>query len=213
MFNYNGGDDLYTHRPLSNLTPGKSKEGVVTEVPYIDQPSSGIMVAMESYELPNGFHLKMQTKLIQYSELSFVNAGDAAKIKATFEDFNEVFDRRLKAALAALPDLPARIALSSDSTMRGLSSVFRSIQGDRRYDDLPAAAKARPLGRLFDIWKTYVKPLTSDQTTLGYFVTAALPTGVKPKALYEKIDKDVRILLDVLDLDDEYHRGLFFKNL
>lgn len=216
MFTFNGNTDKYTHSTINNLTPSLSKADAVAEVPYVNQPATGIMVVMNSFDLPADFHAKMRSELIRFSELHFVNAADAPKIKATFRDFNEVFDERLAKALAVYPDLPQRIAMSNNSVMATYGATFRNIDGDRRYMDLPSAAKQRPFGRLFELWRTYVKPLTSAQRLLSPFVKAALPVGVNPQALAEAMQekqKDVTILMRCLELDETDHRGLFFRNL
>jgi hypothetical protein len=216
MFLFNGGNDAYTHRPINNLTPSRSKEKAVTEVPYADQPAKGIMVVMNSFDLPNGFHNKMAAELVSFGELVFVNQADESKLTATFQSFDDVFAERLKKALAAYPELPAQLALANDRRMMGLSDDFFNMRHDHRYDMLPAAARNRPFGKLFSAWKKYVQPLNTDQRRLAPFVKAKLPDGINPKALTEALEekqRDVRILLNVLDLKDADHRDILFKHL
>lgn len=214
MFTYDGGNDKYTCRPITNLTPAISKADRVTEVLYADQPSSGIMVVMTSSDLPNDLHHKMKAGVVRWSELHFVNQIDAPKLRPAFRDFNDVFVERLSVALAKSPDLPARIALSNDPIMRQHKDDFKAMDG--YMDDLSAAAKARPFAKLYAAWRTYIKPLTPAEIRLGAFVAAKLPAGIDPGALRQTLFqrfRDVDILLELLDLDKEGHRNLFLKNL
>lgn len=215
MFTYDGGDDAYTGRPILNLTPSRSKEKRVSEIAYADQPAKGIMVGMSSFDLPGDLHTKMGAGVVRWDELVFVNQVDEGKLKDTFRTFEDVFAERLKAALAVYPELPQRLALANDTDLRKFETYFQRIESDRRYNDLPSAAKARPFGKLYGIWREYVRPLDGPQRKLMAFVKAALPKGVDPKALAAAVDKqrDVRILLNVLDLRDADHRALLFKNL
>lgn len=216
MFTFTGGKDKYTHTPIGNLTPARSKEDAVREVKYADQPASGTMVVMQNFDLPSDFTRKMETQLIRYDELVFVNGADAPKLKDAFKTFDDLFATRLKYELARYADLPARIALSKDSDLRGFIRTFQQIDSDKRYDALPVAAKSRPFGRLMDAWRTYVKPLDDRQTRLAPFVTASTPSGLKPEALakaFRTKQPNAAILMGTLDLSDGDHRDLFFRNL
>lgn len=215
MFRFNGQNDRFTHRPITNLTPSRSKEDAVTEVPYVDQPAAGIMVVMNSFDLHEDFHKEMATGLVKWNELVFINQADQPKLKDAFENFDDVFAKRLKLALSAYPELPQRLALADNRDMRDFENLFEKIDGDHRYENISSAAKARPFGKLFGIWREYVRPLDWDQRKLAPFVKAELPKGVDPKAMVEAIRKDVEvsILLDVLDLSEATHRNLLFKNL
>jgi len=216
MFTFNGQKDQYTHRTITNLTPGASKSKAVAELPYLSQPSSGIMVKMSGFDLPANFEQMMNTKLVSYDELVFVNNVDADKIKSTFKDFADVFKERLDAALKLYGDLATRIAVADNSTMQEYFFYFQKLAGDRRWDDLPKAAKERPFGRLFSLYLKYVEPLTEEERSFGPFVKAALPAGPKPEALQEAMEEkqpDVVILLNKLDLRNSDHRRLFFRNI
>jgi len=216
MFTFNGSTDRFTHQQIRNLTPASSKRDAVKEIPYVDQPAAGIMVVMNSFDLPNEFHKQMATGLVKYDELHFVNIADEPKLKATFENFDVVFAERLAKALAVYPELPQRLALSKDEHLQRFANVFEKITNDRRYTDLPSAAKSRPFGKLYEAWRQYVRPLTSEQHRLAPFVKAVLPAGVDPKALAEAIDvkqREVRILVNALKLEDAEHRAILFKHL
>jgi hypothetical protein len=214
MFTYTGEVDKYTQQPITNLTPAMSKIGRVAEIAYQDQPSSGIMVVMESSNLPVDLHRKMKAGVIRWGELHFVNQIDAPKLRPAFRDFDAVFAERLAAALAKSPDLPARIALSSDGAMSRLSDDFEAVDG--YMDDLSAAASSRPFAKLYAAWRTYIKPLTGAEKKLAPFVEAKLPANVNPLALRQAMrtrTPETEILLEVLELNKEDHRKLFLKNL
>jgi hypothetical protein len=212
MFGFNGGRDRFTHSKISNLTPSNSKSDAVHEIKYADQPATGIMVVMDAFDLPSGFYDKMESGLVQYSELSFINKADESKLKATFERFDDVFAKRLAAALAGAADLPQRIALSKDPHISKYTPAFRQLF----YSRLTSAQKQRPFGQLFSLWYEYVRPLTNDQLKLAPFVTPALPRGVNPLAIAQRFTSqqpDAVILHEVLDLDKSAHVTLFMKNL
>jgi hypothetical protein len=213
MFTFNGGSDKFTHRSITNLTPAVSKVDAVKEIAYADQPSSGIMVVMNAFDLPQDMWKQMQTGLVRYDELVFVNVADAAKIKATFKNYEDVFAERLAAALAKYPELPQRLAVSADSVISAYCRDFEKFDRDGTFDKLTKKAQQHPFGRLFKAWRTYVKPLSYDERRLGAFVTAQLPKGLDPKALRDAIVGDTQILLDVLDMDEDSHRGLFLRSL
>jgi len=216
MFTFNGNKDRFTHSPIFNLTPSTSKDQAVAEVPYADQPATGIMVVMNSFDLPHDFHRKMATGLVAYSELHFVNATDEPKIKAMFRNFNDVFDDRLAKALAAYPDLPQALALSNNSRMLKYTEAFGHIYRDKRFLDLPAAAHQRPFGRMCAAWQRYVVPLTEAQRKLASFVDPVLPAGVDPKALDEAIESkqpQAVILMQNLSMSSFDHRAILFDYL
>jgi len=216
MFSFNGKPDRFTHRPIRNLTPASSKRDAVKEIPYADQPASGIMVVMNSFDLAPDFHDKMSTGLVAWSDLYFINVADEPKIKATFKNFEDVFKERLTKALAAYPELPQRLALAKHEDMSRFTNVFKKLDADRTFHALPKAVKDRPFGRLFSAWQKYVKPIDLQQQQLMPFVTAKLPTGVDPKALgeaIEKTQKEARILINQLRLEDGEHRAILYKFL
>ena len=215
MFTFNLSKDRLTHQPIRNLTPAASKRDAVKEIAYADQPASGIMVVMNSFDLPNDFLSKMETKLVDHTELVFVNQADQPKLAATFRNFEDVFAERLQTALAEYPELPHRLALYKHEDMQRFIGKFIRIDSDRRYADLPLAAKNRPFGKLFAAWREFVRPLDGKQRALAPFVKAELPKGINPTALAASIDKqtDVTILLRVLNLQEATHRMLLFRNL
>lgn len=216
MFTFNGERDRFTHQAIRNLAPGASKKDAVKEIPYADQPAAGTMVVMNAFDLPADFQKRMDTGLVAYSELVFVNVADEPKLKATFKRFDDVFAERLAKALAAYPELPQRLALSRHDDMQKYSGVFRDIVGDRRYTNLPSAAKNRPFGKLFEAWRQYVRPLDAAQSKLAAFVTATLPAGIDPAALAKAIETkqpEVRILVNALKLSEATHRAILFKHL
>lgn len=208
MFTFNGHVDRYTYRKIMNLTPAASKSGIVTEIKYVDQPSSGIMVAMNSFDLPAGFHERMATGLVSFSELHFVNAVDAPKIKSTFRDFEEVFQTRLKAELADYPDLAERVAVADISEFAKLYELY--VQMKNAGIAAPSRGAFSKIAALHD---KYVAPLTPNQRKLAPFVKVQLPKGVKPEEIMKGIDPAVEILQVHLRLNHPEHLKIIAKFL
>lgn len=214
MFTFNGEKDRYTQREIMNLSPAQSKAGRVVEVAYADQPASGIMVTMTSFDLPKGFHKKMNTQLVKFDELVFVNAVDAPKLKATFKDFEEVFDERLAKVLSAYPDLPTRLAVYGDHELQTWFKFWTNQIAGRI--TLTSAQRKRPFGRIVELYETYVKPLTADQHLLAPFVKVALPKGINPTKLVERMreeQEDAMILVEELRLREDKHVALLARHL
>ncbi len=202
----------YHHTNLTNLTLSDSKPGI-TEIPYTAQPATGILVTMSSFDIPTPdiFYKNMQSGLIRYDEIVFVNAGDAVKIKDNFVDFFEEHDKRLKKALAAEKDLPARIALSGVKIFQPIFDIYKALP-----EHLTPAQLRRPFGRIVALYLKYVEPLDQQQRRLAPFITPTLPKGVDPAAMmkefYEK-QPDANLLLSLIDDDNQDHLKLFMKNL
>jgi len=212
MFTFNGKNDRFTHSTINNLQPGYAKQEAVFEVEYKDQPATGIAVVMENFALPADFYQRMATKLIRYDELHFVNGGDWPKLKDAWQNFDDVFAARLKAALAAYPELSQRIALYRNTELRPFWDFAKQLD----YQTLTPAQAKRPFGKIVELWREFIKPLTIDQHNLAPFVTAALPARIEPAKLvasFKQDQADVQILLDVLELDDSKHVALLLKNL
>jgi len=203
-----GGQEL-----LSNLTLGENKPGV-TEIEYKDQPSTGILIVMSSFEIPNvaEFHKNMASGLIDWDEIYFVNSSDGAKIKANFVDFFEEHARRLKKALAAYPDLPARIALSANQDLKPIFELWKQVGAE----NLKGAQLRRPFGVIGRVYEKYVASLDSQQRRLAAFIKPDLPKGIKPdelvKSFYAK-QPDAALLSGVLKLERQDHLNLFIRSL
>lgn len=185
MFTFTGDRDRYTHCNIKNLTPGDSKSGIVNEVLYADQPSTGIAVVMDRFDLPADYHTKIASGLIRHDELHFINQSDWEKIKNNWQNFADVFDERLKKALAAHPDLPMQLALYRENDIQSNASRFRKMLTLNPSN----AARRRPLWKLFQLWRDHVYPLTADHHKLSPFVQAKLPAEINPSELAEKAAK------------------------
>lgn len=185
----------------------------VTEVPYAVQPSSGILVTLESFRLPDAdrFYKNMASGLIGYDEIVFCNRGDAAKIKDSFVDFFVEHDKRLKRALAAYPDLPARIALSGNSDLKDLFLLRTFVP-----DVLTPAQAKRPFGRIVKLYDKYVRSLDNVQRRLAPFIEAKLPAGVNPRKLvadFKEQQPDAALLFEIVDVTEPPQLALLVKNL
>lgn len=194
MFTFSGEVDRWTRTEIRNLKPADSKQDIVKEVLYADQPATGVAVVMESFDLPADFHHKMTSGLVKFDELRFVNRGDWEKIKNNWQLFDDVFKDRLAKALAAAPDLPTRLALANESA---ITSNYRRF--NRIYESgqkLTPAQANRPFGRLYSLWTEHVRTLTTDERKLAPFVKAQLPKGKTPEQLDKEIAPKLQWLLN-----------------
>ncbi|WP_037500606.1 ATP-binding protein [Sphingomonas jaspsi] len=212
MFSYDGttarGYDW--RRNSNNINPGAYGKDGVEEIAYADQPETGILVVMETFNIPDDLREKVDSGLLRWSELSFVNSGDAKKLpKGNWTDYAVEFENRKKAELAKYPDLAARLAVSN-SSLRWLFDFFR------RHPGTDFTSK-KPLGRIFSIYKTYVEPLDQHQLKLAQFVTAKLPGRIKPEELNTQFRskqwKAARLLTALSHIMDEDDMRLFQENL
>lgn len=162
------------YRATGRINPNDAD---VWEIDYADQPATGILVVMEQFALPADVHL-LNSGLLDWSEVRFVNAGDARKLKG-WTDFRVEFERRKKEKIAAYPELPARLAVADHPSLRYLFDFFRRHPGTD-------FSSAKPLGRIFNIYQKYVRPLTHEQRLLARFVTSKLPARVDPEGLNQQ---------------------------
>jgi hypothetical protein len=191
MFTYNGSYQRRHNWSAPALRISPEREGVF-EIPYADQPPTGILVVMENFIPPKDVNDVVNSGLIGWSELRFVNGADAKKLKG-WVGFKDEFERRKKEKLAAYPELPQRLAVAKCDEFRRFFEFFRN----HRSVDFTSR---KPLGQIFKLYKEYVEPLTNEQHQLARFVTAKLPRGVKPAELVEKFNTKqwrVRVLMDL----------------
>lgn len=147
----------------------------VREIQYSDQPATGILVAMDNFTLPDMFWKKFF--LFDHTELFFANKGDADKLK-NFEQFEDVFQRRLAEKLAEVPTLAQSTALRSSA----LGDLFEL--NEKSPELLTNVAKSKPLYQLRNLAETY---MTLPNYPLLPFITPALPPRLDPEALMTKI--------------------------
>lgn len=187
MFTFTGERDT-NYKMIINLNPGMRKKRRVTEVAMTDQPTSGILVVMDRFNLPRDLYEKMQTGFIQWNELYFVNEGDVKKLGNGFTKFETEWEKRLATAVAKYPELTKRLALD---TAEELSNVFEIVGAARAFlPKLTPEQKARPFGQAVDLYDTYIAPLDYAQRALRPYVTPKLPKGVSPKTLAEAFVKE-----------------------
>lgn len=145
------------------------------EIEYAYQPARGILVVMNSFELPDKFWSKYT--FFERDELLFVNKSDANKLK-NFTLFEEEFQSRLAEQLAAKPTLAQSKALKN-SNLQNLIEVMVASPG--LFADIP---KNKPLAKLRTLVETYV---ISTDHKLSAHIEAELPKNVDPDALLASI--------------------------
>lgn len=145
------------------------------EIEYAYQPARGILVVMNSFELPDKFWSKYT--FFERDELLFINKSDADKLK-NFTQFEAEFQNRLAEQLAAKPTLAQSNALKN-SDLRNLIAVM--VASPRLFADIP---KSKPLAKLRTLVETYV---INDEHNLSAHVEAELPKNVDPDALLTSI--------------------------
>jgi Histidine kinase-, DNA gyrase B-, and HSP90-like ATPase len=207
MFSHNGKVDAYTQTYIRNLSPAHSKQNAIKEIAYVDQPANGIMVVMNSFDLPSDFYTKMFAELVRYDELVFVNSVDVPKLKTGFDDFEEVFQKRLDKALVACPELPTRLAIYNHAELSEWFHLWGHILVGKI--KLTPAQRKRPFGKIVELYDTYIKPLSPDQLRLAPFVTAEMPKGFT----MPKLSNDIHLLAKRLNLHEMQEALLFAKHL
>lgn len=214
MFQTTGSTDYHGNR-ITNLNPSwaKTYSGAVKEIEYADQPTTGIMVVMNNFDMPNGLRKLMDVGLIKWNELFFVNKADENKVKDHFEDYEKVHAQRLKAALATYPALAQRLAVHQSSLND--YTKFIKLVVDQKIS-LTVAQQARPFGKMVALWQDYIAPLDDLQLRLAPYVKPALPPRINPDKVVEAFKEqqgDAIILLEELRLTEPKHLALIAKNL
>lgn len=192
MFTFDGTrTQQWSGEPWKTIQPARGKES--KEIAYAMQPSSGIMVVTDSFQLPDGFYDKMATKLIRYDDLHFVNKGDWDLLKDMpgWRQFDDVFKERLADALAQNPRLAEMKAVAEDEL---LSPAFARVRmsgyvHSGAYDQLTPAQLRKPFGKLVTLYLEYAQPYQGLQA-LGKFVNSKMPKGINAKALLETLEND-----------------------
>lgn len=148
----------------------------VKEIAYTDQPDTGILVVMDSFELPYDFH--QRRKFFEDDELFLVNKSDAAKLKS-FVDFNEEYERRRDAELLKYPTASQSVAILK-SELGGLISFM--LRNPELFTDVP---KSKPLFKLKQLIDKYVVNLPA---ILQRLVVPEMPPELDPKKLMAAVD-------------------------
>jgi hypothetical protein len=218
MFTYDGGSDAYTGRKINNLSPALSKKDRVKEIKYADQPATGILVTMTSFDLPHDLHKKMDTGLVAWKDLSFVNAIDAPKLKATFRNFDEVWQERFDAKIKQWPNLGESLAVYQDGILSAEFIRWRKVLAGHPKGRavIPPAARKRPFGKIITLFEEHILPLTDEQKRMAPFVKMALPKGLDLGKLRAEFlrQTDAWILWNALRVEtDNSHLDLFLRNI
>lgn len=195
-------------QPRLRISPERE---YVEEIPYLEQPNEGVLVEMENFIPPEDLETKVNSGLIFWHELRFVNRADAKKLsKQNWTRYDVAFENRKKARLAAYPELAQRLAVSKISCFSRCYDFFRS-------NPSVDFTSRKPLGKIYRLYKQYVEPLDDDQRRLAQFVEAKLPRGVKPEELLENLKTKQRAAWRLMQLLpahlDEEDLQLFQENL
>jgi hypothetical protein len=199
MFKFNGQKDTYGNA-ITNLSPAHSKRGAVTEIPYAEQPTTGILVVLNAWAFPEGFLKKMATGVVKWDELLFVNTSDGPKLKdAAFKAFDIEFEVRFNAEKNKYPDLPKWLAIADNED---LEDVFSTIRKFRPFLKLTSAQKTTAFGKIVTLYDENVVPLTSDLRGFATHadITAKAPDGFDGKALNAAYEKEHPFFVQLVKL-------------
>lgn len=181
MFSYDGHYDSHYSWKTDRNNINPSKTGV-QEIAYDYQPDDGVLVITQNFNLPEDLRKMVTTGLLNWSDLRFVNSGDAPKLNSdAWIAYDVLFQQRLAEVLSEAPELPQRLALSQNQDLRDVFSLVRSL-GEVT---LTAAQQSRPFGKIYDLCQKYIAPLTNDQIRVAGFVAAELPAKLDPVKLVE----------------------------
>lgn len=167
------------HDASRNMNPGKYGRSGVREVDYHDQPSGGIMVVMDKFDLSYSTYNRIHVGLVSSHDLYFVNASDAKKLGKTWVNFDVEFQKRLNDYVAANPDLPAKLAVRYSYYCRGPLEDLQHIQ----LDALPKSKQRAPLGRILELRDKYVRDITPRDLELAPFIDKVLPNKLSLEKL------------------------------
>lgn len=189
MFTYDGQKRNYGWGPHSyyeTLHPGRYGKSGIKEIDYAAQPSSGILVVMENFKPPASFYEKMETGLVAFGEVHFVNQGDAPKLnKSLWKSFDDVFTERLDKKLASVHGLGEMLAVE-----QAFPHDFRVLfHNNRSFPFATQKQKNSPFAKLEKAFRDFVEPIQDDNRKFAPFVTVALPKGVDPVKLKEKFEE------------------------
>ena len=164
MFTWDG-DRRYHTKDVTNLQPSYSKS--VREVPMADQPDEGIMVIMNSFEVPEGFHKMMKLKLIKFNELHFINKGDWDKIDQTnWLKFEDAFKERFNQTYPDTMKFSHYKALRKNSGYRKVTAYFDRY--NKLFDTVQIKDKSVPFYKILSIYRKYDRELSPAEKELAF---------------------------------------------
>jgi hypothetical protein len=190
MFTYNGERDAYNNQ-IINLSPAHAKRKVVFELAEADQPTTGVMVVMDNFNLPRNFRRKMELGLVKWEDLVFVNETDAKSLKKTFKTFDQVFDPKLEKFKKQYPDLDAQLAIYNDSALDNLFKIVGLIEKGT-FGSIPVDKKSTAFGKITDAYNKYVKTFGTEAKALAALLetTPKMPSGLNTAKLAAEFKKD-----------------------
>lgn len=215
MFTYDGGKDRYNNT-ITNLTPGWNKKGTIKEVPYADQPTTGILYVMENFNLKLPDRKKMDTGIIPWGDILFVNQSDADKLKG-FTKFEDAYAKKFAAIQKQYPLMGQWWAVAEDSNLRYYFHYIKEIRSTLGGLTLTNKQKNTPFGKMVQLYEENVVPLTDE---IRKFALAEnnlrLPKRLdtaKLVAAFKEKQADAQILIEELRLGRKAHAELFLRNL
>lgn len=196
---------------ITHLNPGMGKG--VTEVPYKDQPNTGILVEMKAFAIPEGLRDKIKTGLVKWDELHFANEVDAAKLKPTWQMFDDVFAERLAERLAnSDKNLPAALALRNHPQLNPLFA--RINRYELTADKLTPRQRKTPIGKIVELHDDYLKSLDPKDLPLAKFIEAKPPKSLNPDKLfkaYQEKQKTVDEMFELVAYSPSKYRHLLLE--
>lgn len=148
-------------RPITYQSP-------VEEIPYADQPSEGVLVVMDNFELPDNFWPKFDAVSLGYPQIYLVNSGDAVKLKNSgFTMFDDYFNEKLEEFQTENPNYAKHASLAT-SELRHLFQLFK------RHPDLNPKPRS-PLGKIKKLMPADFKP-----SNFGMFIPPYTPSKSAP---------------------------------
>lgn len=167
------------HDVSRNMNPGKYGRSGFREVDYHSQPTGGIMVVMDKFDLSYSTCNRIQVGLVSSHDLYFVNSSDAKKLGKAWVSFDVEFQKRLNDYVAANPELPAKLAVRYSSHCRAPLEDLKYI----RLDTLPKSKQRAPIGRIIELREKYVSDITPRDLELAPFIDKVLPNKLSLEKL------------------------------
>lgn len=151
------------------------------EIAYEDQPLDGVLVVMDNFDLRDSRD-KILSGIVPVEKLCFVNKGDAPKLRH-FTAFKDAYKEAFAEALGRYPTLPQAMALLREPRLQIL------VQYTSRYAATLASAKpSTPLGKLLELYRTYIEPARGAPAVLQQAVAPKLPPRLNVDRLVDAFE-------------------------